>query len=277
MNIVASSEQRRRREAQDLLALDIQRGDEDISISIRSVIERGYSDTFKESLDANLKKKTSEIERISARHYSDFLMSTRSMFEIRGAAEEIGGVVKEINVDLTESGNELVEVLTELEKYQSEREKTRVVFEDILRCKELSELMQRSRKDYEAKDYYAALRSIILLRDKACQSPKDRSLPQPMIDILSSWWPDMSRKIYEAVVFDADALLDKLRENVMVIGQVALKRQAMVALGASKYSLLTVSASAASSAAAGDAASPTGGGRDYINSPGGSSYAPSLH
>ena len=60
MNIVASSEQRRRREAQDLLALDIQRGDEDISISIRSVIERGYSDTFKESLDANLKKKTSD-------------------------------------------------------------------------------------------------------------------------------------------------------------------------------------------------------------------------
>ena len=83
MNIVASAEQHRRREAQDLLAHDIQRRDEDVSISIRSVVERGYSDTFKESLNTYLRKKTSEIERISSRHYSTSIGTTGLSLEPR--------------------------------------------------------------------------------------------------------------------------------------------------------------------------------------------------
>ncbi len=244
MNLVANAEQRRRREAQDMLALDIAKGDEDISITMRSVIERGYSDTFNESLQASMQKKTSEIERISARHYSDFLLSTKSMFEIRGAAGEIGGVVEEINNDFAQSGNKLVDVLTELEKYQEEREKTHVVLESVMRCKELSKLMHRSSESLKQKDFYSALRNIMKVRNAACASPRENPLPQPMLRILLKWYPATTAQAFEAVSAEAETLLAEMRSNVLLLGQVVLKRQAATALGADKYSLLTAAAAA---------------------------------
>ena len=71
-NHVAAAEERRRREAQDFLAVDIAKGDnESVTLSVRASIERGYLNTFNESLKEGLKKKKSEIDRICARNYSE--------------------------------------------------------------------------------------------------------------------------------------------------------------------------------------------------------------
>ena len=42
-DVVAAAEERRRREAQDILAVDIAKGDnESVTLSVRASIERGY-------------------------------------------------------------------------------------------------------------------------------------------------------------------------------------------------------------------------------------------
>ena len=160
MSLVRNAEQRRCQEAQNSLALDIARGDEEPAIIARQVVERGYSESFVAiALETSLQKKTSEIERISSRHYSDFLRSIESLFEIRGSAEEIGSVVKEINSDFAEAGNKLVEILTQLEVNQQEREKTRKVLESVMRCKDLSKVMNTCRENLRDDDKYGALLS----------------------------------------------------------------------------------------------------------------------
>ena len=125
------------------------------------MVERGYSESFHDSLDMSLQKKTSEIERISSRHYSDFLRSIESMFEIRGSAEEIGSVVKKINGDFAQTGNKLIDILTKLEISQQEREKTRKVLESVLRCKELGKVMNTCRENLQNDDVYGALLNLL--------------------------------------------------------------------------------------------------------------------
>jgi len=71
-SLVAAAESRRWREAQDVLALDIAKGDnESVTLSVRASIERGYQATFDESLREALKKKENEIARICARNFSE--------------------------------------------------------------------------------------------------------------------------------------------------------------------------------------------------------------
>ncbi len=239
MSLVRDAEQKRRQEAQSSLALDIARGDEEPAIHVRAVVERGYSESFRESLDMNLQKKTSEIERISSRHYSDFLRSIESMFEIRGSAEEIGSVVKEINSDFTEAGNKLVDILTKLKINQQEREKTRKVLESVLRCKDLSKVMNSCRENLQNDDTYGALRNLLHLHAMYI-APGVPSLPKPMTDILHKWYPANVESLVRSSVGEAEQLFVRLRERVESIGQVVLKRQASVALGANKYSVLAL-------------------------------------
>ena len=134
-----SAELRRKREAQDLLALDIAKGDtEGVTLTIRAAIERGYAESFNESLHESLKKKEAEIDRICARNYSDFLGSISDMLKMRGAAADLTKIMGVIHKDFQESGEKMVDVLTKLQSVQVERAKTRDVLASVMRCKDAS-------------------------------------------------------------------------------------------------------------------------------------------
>ncbi len=232
--LVAAAEERRKREAQDALVLDIAKGDnESVTLSVRAAIERGFQTTFIDSLREALKKKENEIDRICGRNYSEFLTSTADMLRMRGAASDLTHVVRSIHGDFNNSGEEMVAVLTKLEDTQKERAQTHSVLEHVVSCKELGKLMLLTKNYLDTADHYAAMRTV----DKIQQNHLSYELPKTVRAIVDRWLPITLRALMSATIESADAMLMKMRDKSQQIGRVVLKRQGAVALAANRFSL----------------------------------------
>lgn len=189
-------EQRRRREAMDLLVQEIAKGeDENVSMAIRTALERGYAANFMESLVEARRKKEGEIDRICARHYSDFLSSVAEMLRMRGSASALTKLVSEVHRDFSDSGEDLIKVLTNLEEIQTEREQARVVLESTLRCKDLATLMVQAKTQIDAEDHYQAMRTLDKLQILQSSPP---ALPRPMALCLERWLPQATMSLLKA-------------------------------------------------------------------------------
>jgi hypothetical protein len=68
------------------------------------------------------RKKDAEIDRICARHYSDFLSSSREMMKMKGSAQDITGKVKDMITHFNSTSSSLSSVLAELRNIQKEKE-----------------------------------------------------------------------------------------------------------------------------------------------------------
>jgi len=248
-SLVAAAEERRKREAQDELVLDIAKGEnESVTLSVRAAIERGYQATFIDSLREALKKKENEIDRICGRNYSEFLTSTADMLRMRGAASDLTDIVRKIHGDFNNSGEEMVAVLTRLEELQTERSQTRAVLESVISCKELSKLMLQAKNFLDAGEHYSAMQIVEKVQNGYLPMPGvvaphggrevvRHELPKPVKAILDRWMPRTTFRLTSTATDAADALLFKLREKAQLIGRVVLKRQGAVALVANKFSL----------------------------------------
>ena len=159
-SMLENQEIRRKREAQDFLAVDIAKGDDDVCMTVRAAIERGYASTFMESLDDALKKKESEIERICARYYSEFLASVANVLTTKSTSKDLMTTINEINNDFSKAGDSLVTTLESLNDLTSERDQTRSVLENIMTCREIALLMVTIKKHVDEKQYYQAVSDI---------------------------------------------------------------------------------------------------------------------
>jgi len=267
--LVAAAEERRKREAQDELVLDIAKGEnESVTLSVRAAIERGYQATFIDSLREALKKKENEIDRICGRNYSEFLTSTADMLRMRGAASDLTDIVRKIHGDFNNSGEEMVAVLTRLEELQTERSQTRAVLETVISCKELSKLMLQAKNFLDAGEHYSAMQIVEKVQKGYLPLPGvvtpyggnevvQHELPKPVRAIIDRWMPRTIFQLTSITTDAADVLLFRLRDKAQLIGRVVLKRQGAVALIANKFSLGDDTNSATA------AAPSVGGASDY--------------
>ncbi len=247
--LVAAAEERRKREAQDELVLDIAKGEnESVTLSVRAAIERGYQATFIDSLREALKKKENEIDRICGRNYSEFLTSTADMLRMRGAASDLTDIVRKIHGDFNNSGEDMVAILTRLEELQTERSQTRGVLEIVISCKELSKLMLQAKNFLDVGEHYSAMQIVEKVQKGYLPVPGtvithgekevvQYKLPKPVRSMLDRWMPSTILQLTSQTTDTADALLYKLRDKSQLIGRVVLKRQSRVALLANTFSL----------------------------------------
>ena len=62
-----------------------------------------------ESLKEAKKRKETDIDKICARHYSDFLTSVRDMLDMReGSAVQLTSLIRDIHKEISETGKELL-------------------------------------------------------------------------------------------------------------------------------------------------------------------------
>eukprot|EP01038_Epipyxis_sp_PR26KG_P011269 gene11269-15120_t len=223
---VAVGEQRRKKEAMDMLVNEIIKGeDEGVVLQVRVAIERGWLKNFKDSLNDAKKKKEAEIDRICYRHYGEFLGSVDELLKMRGSASHLTGLVSSVHKNLNTTGGELVQVLEDLNKIQTERVNTRQLLEATLHCKDVAELMVKTRAQIESDDHYGAMRTI-----ETIQAELTNIAVKPMIKCLESWLPIAINKLLYGALTEAAAFLQVLRSKIDLIGRTVLLRQALISL-----------------------------------------------
>jgi hypothetical protein len=144
---VAVGDQRRRKEAMVQLAADIAQGeDNSIATAVRDSLERGWSFNFMDTLIEATKKKDTEIDRICARHYSEFLVSVNDMMHMKGPTSELYELVRFILNDFGNAGDDLVKISSELDNLKEESVNARNVLGALLHCKKIASMMVEARK-----------------------------------------------------------------------------------------------------------------------------------
>eukprot|EP00598_Pedospumella_elongata_P000649 CAMPEP_0184981518 /NCGR_PEP_ID=MMETSP1098-20130426/11198_1 /TAXON_ID=89044 /ORGANISM="Spumella elongata, Strain CCAP 955/1" /LENGTH=221 /DNA_ID=CAMNT_0027505081 /DNA_START=42 /DNA_END=704 /DNA_ORIENTATION=+ len=219
---VAVGEQRRKREAMDLLVSEISKGEEEnIANSIRVAIERGWLSSFMDSLSDAKRKKEAEIDRICSRHYGDFLTSVSEMLKLRGAASNLTTLVTDVHRKFNTTGSDLVQVVNELNAIQTERENARKLLQSTLQCKKISALMVKTKEQIESDDHYNAMRTI-----ESIQTEAKLLQVKSMTACLDSWLPIAINKLLYGARTEADGFVADIREHVEVLGSTILSRQA---------------------------------------------------
>lgn len=143
---VAVGDQRRRKEAMVQLATDIAQGeDNSIATAVRDSLERGWSFNFIDTLIEATKKKDTEIDRICARYYSEFLVSVNDMMHMKGPTSELYELVRLIHDDFGNAGDDLVKISTELDYLKEESVNARKVLGAVLHCKKIASMMVEAR------------------------------------------------------------------------------------------------------------------------------------
>eukprot|EP01041_Mallomonas_annulata_P004974 gene4974-9946_t len=214
-SVVAAADSRRKREAMDALVAEIMsRGEVDnVSVSIRSALERGWNFNFADSLVEAHRRKEKEIDGICFRHYGDFLYSVQELLLLRGSAEELTKQIQEIHNEFGTTGQDLLKVLNSLEALQKEREETEQVLTTMLRCKEIASLMVETREQISNEDFYGALSTIHIL-----QKEQVNITIRPIQAALQRFLPNQIDHLLNAVKEDLQGMFTVLRTHRMATG-----------------------------------------------------------
>eukprot|EP00981_Chlorochromonas_danica_P007450 scaffold1754_cov180-Ochromonas_danica.AAC.6 len=218
----AVGDQRRKKEAMELLVTEIAKGEEDrIAPQLRTVIERGWLDSFPTILNEAKKKKDAEIDRICSRHYGDFLNSVNEMLNMENNIKTLKASVVNVHEKFTSKGGDLVQVLESLSRIQHEREHTRKALEATMLCKDVAMLMVQAKKEIEEDDYYAAMRTVENIKSHLTNPDL-----QPLVKTLEVWLPMTVNKLLYGVRSEADLFITQLRQSTGLLGNTVLLRQA---------------------------------------------------
>lgn len=220
------ADQRRKKEAMEALVDEISHSeDENVAVSIRSALERGWNFKFAESLAEARIKKENEIDRICAKNYNDFLASIQEVIELRGEANLLSSEVNHALEEFESTGAGLLQVLNSLEDLQKEKENFNTLSDTIIHCKEVVFSMKQVKDRIKNDDIYGALRSIQLLSKE-----QSHVTFKPLLHSLKLFIPQQTDLLLMAAKIELTDLFTDLRLQRISLGRVALSRCAIRAM-----------------------------------------------
>jgi hypothetical protein len=210
---------------EEITSIQADGNNDDLSLSIRNAIERGWFISFKDALKDTKKKKELVIDKICSKHYGDFLNSVKELIMMRLSAIELQTVVKEINNEFHTTGSDLITILLELEKYQKDILKTKKMIESVKICRELSIYMCVANSQIDENEHYAAMHTIqILLKEMKNITIK------PMANKLSIWLPKAIDSLLLSAKQEAETFLAFSINSAVAVGETILRRRATALL-----------------------------------------------
>jgi len=278
-------DQRRRKEAMDLMVSDIAQGDDDtMTQSIRDALERGWGFSFMDSLTEALKKKEADIDRLCSRHYLEFLQSIHDIIAMNGCTSELGERVEELHDELKNMGEELVSILTSLDDLNVHTTSFHRLLDAVLLCKDISKQAHHAHQCLHGDatrgvkiDHYEAMRGIEALQKLASSSStvtattltsaavvssnsnsSNNVIVQPLIasSVSVSAVPPISRflqiwlngavsTLLGTVRAEAEVCMAEVRADISLIGHTVLRRQARLSTAEAKARFEAVKTSGA--------------------------------
>ncbi|RCH83819.1 hypothetical protein CU098_000044, partial [Rhizopus stolonifer] len=177
----------------------------------------GKQTVFLDALDALIRKKDGEIERMCNSHYQEFVHAVDQLLKVRQGSIELRRKLAEVNQALQSRGTRWAEKLTNARKVQQNVEDA---IESLQSCLVVLESANKVNDQLEHKRYYAALKTL----DGLEQDRLGQTTQYTFAKMLVQGVPVMQNNIKATVTIELKEWLARVREISREIGHLAMQR-----------------------------------------------------
>ncbi|KAI9269850.1 exocyst complex subunit Sec15-like-domain-containing protein [Sporodiniella umbellata] len=187
---------------------------------IKNITQTGKQTAFLDSLDALIRKKDAEIERMCNSHYQELVNTVDGLLNVRQESKELRGKLTEVNQSLQERGAKWAERKRELTRAKKVQQNIEDVIEALQSSLVVLESADKVNEQLEKKKYYAALKTLDNLDDDHLGQATHYTFAK----MLAQGVPVMQNTIKTTVTFELKEWLARVREISRKIGQLAMQR-----------------------------------------------------
>ncbi|KAG4104788.1 exocyst complex subunit Sec15-like-domain-containing protein [Neocallimastix lanati (nom. inval.)] len=188
---------------------------------------------FLEQLNAFIKRKENEIERVCNVHYQEFIQAIDQLLKVRVGAENLKNKIIDLNDEMQLSGEELIEKKKQLITDKKILNNINLTISTLKHCLSILDKTNKINIQIENHKYYSALRMVEELQTIHLSNIIQFQFAQHIQECI----PLMKDKIKIAVTKEMKTWLIKIRENSRKVGNLAMKQMSDKILLKSTYDL----------------------------------------
>ncbi|KAI9349411.1 exocyst complex subunit Sec15-like-domain-containing protein [Pilaira anomala] len=187
---------------------------------IKSITSTGKQAAFLEALDALIRKKDGEIERMCNSHYQEFVHAVDQLLKVRQGSVELRRKLAEVNETLQSRGTRWAEKKRELTNARKVQQNVEDAIEALQSSLTVLESANKVNNLLENKNYYAALKTLDGLENDRLGLTTQYTFAK----MLSLGVPVMQNSIKGTVTVELKEWLARVREISREIGNLAMQR-----------------------------------------------------
>jgi len=190
---------------------------------------------FLEQLNAFIKRKENEIERVCNAHYKEFIQAIDQLLKVRVGAENLKNKIIDLNDEMQLSGEELIEKKKQLITDRKILNNINLTLSILKHCLSILEITNKINMQIENHKYYSALRLVEELQTVHLSNIIQFQFAQHIQECI----PSMKDKIKIAVTKEMKTWLINIRENSRKVGNLAMEQMNDKILSKSMHDLTT--------------------------------------
>ncbi|KAI9012696.1 exocyst complex subunit Sec15-like-domain-containing protein [Phycomyces nitens] len=201
-------------------ALDDAENLEQLGPVIKQITESGKQSAFLDQLDALIRKKDGEIERMCNAHYQEFVHAVDQLLKVRQGSVNLRRKIADVNTSLQSRGKLLTEKKKELIEAKRVQQNVDNAIEALQTSLVVLELANKVNQQLDDKKYYSALKTLDALEHDRLQEISHYNFTQRLVQGI----PVMQNKIKGTVTMELKEWLARVREVSREIGSLAMQR-----------------------------------------------------
>mmetsp|Transcript_955 Transcript_955/g.2253 ORF Transcript_955/g.2253 Transcript_955/m.2253 type:complete len:959 (+) Transcript_955:40-2916(+) len=148
-----------------VLVANLVASDDAVVPTVRSVVERGWSEGFSRSLEEYISQKEDELRGLCNFHFGEFSRGVDDIAQLRKYSVELRQQISDMDSALQEQGARVLETSEMLLRFYRVQRHLRVTKQELRKASSCVGLVRRARQQMKDKAYFEALQSIDLVRE----------------------------------------------------------------------------------------------------------------
>ncbi|KAI8994924.1 exocyst complex subunit Sec15-like-domain-containing protein [Pilobolus umbonatus] len=187
---------------------------------IKNITATGKQTAFLDSLDALIRKKDGEIERMCNAHYQEFVQAVDQLLKVRKGSVELKTKLVEVNQTLQYRGSRWAEKKRELNNARKVQQNVDDAIEALQTSLVILDSANKVNEQLSEASYYAALKTLDNLKNEKLKQTSQFTFAK----MLAQGIPVMQNSIKSTVTVELKEWLARVREVSREIGNLAMQR-----------------------------------------------------
>jgi len=138
--------------------------DTDLKAAIRLVLDRNWTNSYKDLLSEHEHLQKRKIDKLCAKHYQDFVSSVESLVNVKYDITNLKQKIRDYNEKVQESGKSVISAVEKLMPQRHIRQRIEQALEVLQNCASRIESIKEAQRQIEEKRYVQALRTLARLQ-----------------------------------------------------------------------------------------------------------------
>ncbi|KAI7866597.1 exocyst complex subunit Sec15-like-domain-containing protein [Spinellus fusiger] len=200
--------------------LDDEENLEQLGPVIKQITETGKQTALLDQLDALIRKKDGEIERMCNTHYQEFVHAVDQLLKVRQGSVNLRHKIAQVNSGLQSRGSLLSEKKRDLIEARRMQQNVNNAIEALQTSLGVLELANKVNQQLDQKKYYSALKTLDVLEHDRLREISQYSFANHLVQGV----PVMQNTIKDTVTVELKEWLARVREISREIGSLAMQR-----------------------------------------------------